>query len=167
MIKPLLFSGMLAFTATAALAQNSAPPGSLASETFKQHLRAQYLANDTAQALINLYSRRQAGGASWIVGSALAAARIATSGNSSTTTGSGYVVEDNSNNAGAAFLVAVPIIAYGVAKLVHYRNSSLEQILTGYAAGQPLTRRLRRKLKPRFFDQPIIEYTPVPVTPAK
>ena len=35
-----------------------------ASQTFKQRLRGQYLQSDTAQAIINLYSRRQAGGAS-------------------------------------------------------------------------------------------------------
>lgn len=128
----------------------------LASQTHKQQLRSQYLTNDTAQAIINLYGRRQAGGATWIVTSALAAARLATSGGS-TTTINGAVTRETAPS-GAAFLVAVPFVGYGVGKLVHYSNGKLDQVLAAYAAGQPLPRSLRRKLKPRFFSQPIIPY---------
>ena len=76
-------------------------------------------------------------------------------------TGSAYVTRDNSSNGGAAFLFALPFTGYGAAKIAHYSNGHLEQILTSYAAGVPLPISLRRKLKPRFFDQTIIEYTPV------
>jgi len=139
--------------------------GNLKSETFKQHLRAQYLNNDTAQAIINLYSRRQAGGASWIFSSALVAARAATASNS-TTVNNAYVVQDNSSN-GAAALVLVPFAAYGLGKMLHYSNGNLEKTLTTYAAGQPLVPSTRRKLKRRFFTQPIIQYKSVDYKPAK
>ncbi len=137
-----------------------------ASQTFKQRLRGLYLQNDTAQAIINLYSRRQAGGASWIVASTLAAVRIATA-NSSTTTNNSYVGRDDSSSPGLVFLIASPIAAYGVGKIVHYSNGHLQRILTDYAAGKPLAHSLQRKLKPRFFNQSIIPYKPVPAPAAK
>lgn len=137
-------------------------PESLQSASFKQRLRAQYLHNDTAQAIINLYGKRQGGGASWIVAAALSATRLAI-GSTTPQPANSYVVQDNRVDPAAAFLVAAPIMAYGVAKLVHYSNSHLERILANYAAGQPLPNSVRRKLKPRFFAQPIIEYKSVPV----
>ncbi len=141
-------------------------PINLPAETFKQQLRNQYLRNDTSQAVINLYSKRQAGGASWLVSGALAAARLAISGGS-TTTVNGTVVDQQSADIGVIMLVTAPIMGYGLGKLLHYSNQHLEKQLSAYAAGQPLPRSLRRKLKPRFFNQPIIQYTPVPATPAK
>ncbi|TGE07628.1 hypothetical protein [Hymenobacter fodinae] len=164
MIEPLLLSGLLGLFTSSAFAQTSTTK--LPSETFKQHLRAQYLHNDTAQAIINLYGRRQAGGASWILGSGIGAVRLATASGSTTTIGGGYVIQQDPYP-GAAFLLATPTLAYGVAKLLHYGNGKLERTLTAYAAGQSLPKSLRRKLKPRFFNQPIILYTPVPVTPVK
>ena len=143
---------------------------SAASQSFKQRLRGQYLHNDTAQAIITLYARRQGGGASWVVASMLTAARVATAGNT-TTTGSSYgggtVTRDDGNNAGLAFLFALPIAGYGVGKIVHYSNGKLEHLLTDYAAGKPLPRSVRRKLKPRFFAQSIIQYQPVKAQPVK
>lgn len=136
---------------------------SLESQSFKQQLRSQYLQNDTAQAIISLYSTRQMGGAGWILGAALTAVRIASSPNR--TTINGTVVRQESNAAGAVFVL--PFVAYGVGKLMHYSNGKLQTILTNYAAGQPLPRSLRRKLKRRFFAQPIIKYQTVPVQPAK
>lgn len=155
---------LLASGTTAAYAQNQRE--SLESATLKQRLRSQYLQNDTAQAIINLYSKRQVGGASWIVGAALAAVRMAV-GTTTPQPSNSYVTQDNSVNPAAAFLVASPIMAYGIGKMVHYSNGHLEQILTSYGAGQPLPRSLRRKLKPRFFAQPIIDYKSVPVKAAK
>ena len=143
---------------------------SLASQTFKQGLRGKYLHNDTAQAIINLHGTRQAGGASWIVAAALAAARIATSPNR-TTSGTSYggstMQTSEGSNAGVAFLLATPIMAYGAGKIIHYSNAKLERILAAYAAGQPLAPALRRKLKPRFFQVPIIKYAPVNARPVK
>lgn len=157
----LLLLSLLAAGAGPAQAQ----PESLQSATLKQRLRAQYLHNDTAQALINLYSKRQAGGAGWIVAAALTGVRLAT-GSTTPQPANSYVVQDNRVNPAAAFLVASPIMAYGAAKLVRYSNGHLDRVLTSYAAGQPLPRAVRRKLKPRFFAQPIIEYKPVPVKAA-
>lgn len=138
---------------------NSDPQG------FKQRLRGQYLSNDTAQAIINLYGRRQAGGAGWMAAGLLTAVRIATA-SSTQATGSPYVVQDNSSNVGAIFVVTTPVLGYGLAKLLRFSNGRLERLLTAYAAGQPLPRSLRRKLKPRFFNQPIVNYKAVPVKPA-
>ncbi|WP_303312232.1 hypothetical protein [Hymenobacter sp. BT730] len=163
MIKPLLLSGFMSLFAVSALAQ--APVTNLESETFKQRLRSQYLQNDTAQAVINLYSKRQAGGASWIVGSALTALRIVTASGRQTDIGGGYVIQEEAPSPAAA-LVVLPLVAYGIGKMVHYSNSNLEKTVTAYGAGQPLPRNVRRKLKPRFFDQPIIQYKPVEVKPA-
>lgn len=141
---------------------------SLESQTFKQRLRGQYLHNDTAQAIINLYGVRQAGGAGWILSAGLAAVRIATSPNQTTTTyGGTTTVTDRGDNTALAFLFAAPFAAYGTGKLVHYSNGKLDRILADYAAGKPLAPALRRKLKPRFFKQPIIKYQPVKVVPAK
>jgi hypothetical protein len=158
MFKRLLSTLTLALIGSGALHAQESP----ASQTFKQQLRGKYLQNDTAQAIISLYSTRQAGGAGWIVGSALAAARIATA--PTRTTVNGMVVREESN-AGLAFVFALPFAGYGVGKLLHYSNGNLEEVLTNYAAGKPLPRSLKRKLKRRFFAKPIVQYTPVPATP--
>lgn len=151
-------------TATFSLAQ---APINLPSETFKQQLRNKYLQSDTAQAIINLYSRRQAGGASWMVGGGLAAARLATSGGRTVSSGPGYTVYQEAPSPGIVLLASLPFVGYGLGKLLHYGNVPLEKQLTAYAAGQPLPRSLRRKLQPRFFNAPIIDYKPVTETPAK
>jgi hypothetical protein len=164
MIKHLLLSTFLGLTISSAWAQTN--QADLESETFKQQLRGQYLKNDTAQAMINLYSRRQAGGATWIFSGVLAAVRVAVSGGN-TTTVNGVVVDQQSANVGAIMLIMAPILGYGLGKMLHYSNAHLEQQLTAYAAGQPLPRSLRRKLKPRFFSQPIINYKRVSATPAR
>lgn len=142
-------------------------PINLPSETFKQQLRNQYLRNDTAQAIINLYSKRQAGGASWMVSGALAGLRLATSGGREISSGPGYTIYQEAPSAGVVLLVSLPFLGYGLGKLLHYGNAPLAAQLTAYGAGQPLPRNLRRKLKPRFFNTPIIQYTPVPTAPAK
>ena len=140
---------------------------STASQTFKQKLRGQYLQNDTAQALINLYSTRQGGGAGWIGSAILAGLRIATASSSSQSIGNGYVVQDNRNDGAALLLVTAPIVGYGVAKMVRYSNGNLERVLTDYTVGKPLAPALRLKLKPRFFAQPIIKYQSVNAVPVK
>jgi len=132
---------------------------------FKQRLRNTYLQNDTAQAIINLYSRRQAGGTGWMVSGALAAVRIATASNT-TTSNSSYSVKSEGPSVGAVFLVTAPILSYGLSKMLRFSNGHLEKTLAAYAAGQPLPRSLRRKLKPRFFSQPIIDYRAVPMKAA-
>lgn len=160
MQKQLLCTLLLFLSIGSAAAQNPVTDESLSSQQFKQRLRGKYLTNDTAQAIINLYGRRQAGGVSWAVAAVLSAVRIGTA--SSSNNYGGYAPQtDNSNNMGAAFLLATPIAAYGVGKLVHYSNAKLARVLTAYAAGQPLPHSLRRKLKPRFFNTPIVKYTPV------
>lgn len=167
MQKQLLLAILLSLGIGSAAAQNPITDESLPSQQFKQRLRGQYLHSDTAQAIINLYGRRQAGGVSWAVAAVLSAVRIGTASSGSTNYG-GYTTQpDNSNNMGVAFLAATPFMAYGVGKLVHYSNAKLARVLTAYAAGQPLPHALRRKLKPRFFNVPIIKYTPVKYKPAK
>ncbi len=133
----------------------------MASETLKQRLRGQYLHNDTAQAIINLYSKRQMGGAGWVFASFLTAIRIASSPNSTNLNGA---VTTEPAPVGAAFAVATPFLAYGVGKIIHYSNGRLKTILTDYAAGKPLARSVRRKLKPRFFAQ--YQRVPVQAVPA-
>jgi len=98
----------------------------------------------------------------------LSAVRIGTASSGTTTSYSGYSPNnsDGSSNAGAAFLIATPMIAYGVGKLLHYSNVHLNQVLTAYGNGQPLPRSLRRKLKPHFFQAPIVEYKKVKYKPA-
>lgn len=142
-------------------------PINLPSESFKQQLRNKYLHNDTAQAIVNLYSKRQVGGASWMVGGALAAARLATLGGREVSSGPGYTVYQEAPSTGAVLLASLPFLGYGLSKMLHYSNAHLEQQLTAYAAGQPLPRSVRRKLKPRFFDQAIINYKTIPVTPVR
>lgn len=164
--KLLLLLSMLYLGVEPAFAQ--AQGESLESQQFKQRLRGQYLQNDTAQAIINLYGRRQAGGVSWMIGALLSAVRIGTASGGGSSNYGGYGSSlDNSSNVGAAFLVATPLIAYGAGKLVHYSNSHLNQVLTAYAAGQPLPRSLRRKLKPRFFKQPIVKYKEIKIKPVQ
>lgn len=158
----LLLLFILTLSGGALRAQESA-----GAKTFKQRLRGEYLHSDTAQAIINLYGTRQAGGASWILAAGLAALRIATASGGTGSSYGGTAVRDNGNNGGLAFLLATPIVAYGAGKLVHYSNGRLQRVLTNYAAGQPLAPGLRRKLKPRFFAQPIIQYQPVNARPAK
>lgn len=155
----LLFS----FVLCVALSSTAHAQQSMASETFKQRLRGQYLHNDTAQAVINLYSKRQMGGAGWVFASFLTAIRIASSPNSANLNGA---VTTEPAPVGAAFVVATPFLAYGVGKIIHYSNGRLKTILTDYAAGKPLARSVRRKLKPRFFAQPIVKYQRVPVQAA-
>lgn len=170
MHKQLLCTALLCLLLRPVMAQNPITDESLASQQFKQRLRGKYLHNDTAQAIITLYSRRQAGGVSWMVASALSALRIGLGASStSNPSNSPYYTSsssDTGSNVGVAFLVATPFTAYGLGKLLHYSNTHLEQVLTSYAAGQALPRSLRRKLKPRFFQQPIINYKEIKVKPA-
>lgn len=167
MVKKLLLLALLASTLRPAAAQNPLTDESLASQQLKQRLRGQYLRNDTAQALITLYSRRQAGGVGWIVAATLSAVRLSI-GTTTTTNYGGYAVtQDNSGNPAAAFLCATPFMAYGLGKLLHYSNAHLQAVLAAYAMGQPLPRALRRKLKPRFFATPIIKYKSINVNPIK
>ena len=100
------------------------------------------------------------------MGAALAAVRIGTAGSSSSSS-NGYVTRDTSNDGAVAALFALPFAAYGTGKILHYSNGHLEHLLTDYAAGKPLPRSLKRKLKPRFFQEPIIKYQDVKVQPAK
>lgn len=169
MIKKLLLLLLFAFTLHPASAQNPVTDESLASQQLKQRLRGQFLHNDTAQAIITLYSRRQAGGVGWVIGAILSAVRIGTASSGTTTSYGGYSPgnSDGSSNVGAAFLIATPLMAYGVGKVLHYSNGHLEQVLTAYGAGQPLPRSLRRKLKPRFFQTPIVQYKSINATPVK
>lgn len=169
MHKLLLCLLLLAGLAAPARAQNPVQGESVASQQLKQRLRGEYLHNDTAQAIITLYSRRQAGGVGWVIGAILSAVRIGTASSGTTTSYGGYSPgnSDGSSNLGAAFLIATPLMAYGVGKVLHYSNGHLEQVLTAYAAGQPLPRSLRRKLKPRFFAAPIVKYKSVDAIPVK
>lgn len=168
MLRRLLFFLVLLGTGVGSV-RAQAQGESLESQQLKQRLRSQYLQNDTAQAIINLYGRRQAGGVSWTIAAILSAVRIGTASSGTTTSYGGYSAgnSDGSSNTGAAFLIATPLMAYGVGKVLHYSNSHLEQVLTAYGAGQPLPRALRRKLKPRFFKQPIVKYKEISVKPAK
>ncbi|MGI4833589.1 MAG: hypothetical protein ACRYFK_09035 [Janthinobacterium lividum] len=167
MLKPLLVL-LLSLTLRPAAAQNPVTDESLASQQLKQRLRGQYLHNDTAQAIITLYSRRQAGGVGWMVGATLSALRLGlgTSTTSNPGNSSAYQAgSDGSGNLGGALLLATPLVGYGLAKLLHYSNMHLQTVLTNYAAGQPLPRALRRKLKPRFFAAPIVKYKAVTAKP--
>ncbi|NML63662.1 hypothetical protein HHL22_00410 [Hymenobacter sp. RP-2-7] len=169
MLKYLLVLLLLSLGLRPVAAQNPITDESLASQQLKQRLRGQYLHNDTAQAIITLYSRRQAGGVSWMVGATLSALRLGLgTGSTSNPGNSPYYTTgpDGSGNLGGAFLIATPLAGYGLAKLLHYSNAHLQTVLTNYAAGQPLPRALRRKLKPRFFAAPIVKYKAVTVKPA-
>lgn len=170
MVKKLLLFVLFAFALRPAAAQNPVTDESLASQQFKQRLRGQFLQNDTAQAIITLYGRRQAGGVSWMVASALSALRLSlgASGTSNPSNSPYYTPSNDSGaNVGAAFLVATPIAAYGLVKLLRYSNAHLNEVLTAYGAGKPLPHSLRRKLKHRFFAAPIVKYKEVNVKPVK
>ena len=156
----------VALVLTAATSARAQAPLHQADATFKQKMRSQYLRNDTAQAIINLYSKRQAGGAGWMVASLLTGTRLMLNGGSSTTV-NGVVIDQQGPNVGGIALAVAPVLGYGLSKTLRYSNPHLEQQLSAYAAGQPLPRNLRRKLKPRFFNAPIIQYTPVSATPVK
>ncbi len=161
MLKQLLVAALLCLGFGPAWAQNPVTDESLASQQLKQRLRAQYLTNDTAQAIITLYGKRQAGGVGWVVAALLSAVRAGTASTSTPSYGGYGPQQDTGSNLGAAFLVATPLVAYGVGKVVHYSNANLNRVLTAYAAGQPLPHSLRRKLRPRFFKAPIIQYKKV------
>lgn len=167
MVKLLLLASLLVFWAGPTRAQTPATGETLASQQLKQRLRGQYLTNDTAQAIITLYGRRQAGGVSWVIAALLSAVRLGTASSNTAPSYGGYSSgsTDGSGNLGAALLIATPIVAYGVGKVLHYSNGHLEQVLTAYAAGQPLPRSLRRKLKRRFFTAPIVPYKAVKAQP--
>lgn len=170
MAKLLLLIVLLTFWAGTTRAQTPAKGETLASQQLKQRLRRQYLANDTAQAIINLYSRRQAGGVEWMIAALLSAVRLGTASSGTTTTSYNTTATDGSGNLGGALLIATPIMAYGTAKLLRYSNGHLEQVLATYAAGRPLPHSLRRKLRRRFFAAPIVPYkviSPQPVVPAQ
>lgn len=168
MLKSLLYTALLCLPLFAARAQNPVTDESLESQQFKQRLRSKYLHNDTAQAIITLYSTRQAGGVGWIVGSITSGLTTALVNRTSVDSSPYYKPAQPSTGErlGVAALVVTPLVGYGTAKLIHYSNAHLEQVLAAYAAGQPLSSTLRRRLKPRFFAQPIVQYKDVPVKPA-
>jgi hypothetical protein len=166
MLKQLLLAALLCLGFAPARAQNPVTDEGLASQQLKQRLRAQYLTNDTAQAIITLYGKRQAGGVGWVVAALLSAVRVGTASNNTPSYGGyGAPQQDTGSNMGAAFLFATPLVAYGVGKVVHYSNANLSRVLTAYGAGQPLPHALRRKLRPRFFKEPIVRYKQVKYKP--
>ena len=159
MIKTVLLLVVFVFALRPAAAQNPVTDESRASKQFKQQLRAKYLHNDTAQAIITLYGRRQAGGVTWMTAAALSALRFSLGGGSSTSLNPSPYYQPSRSDAGAnvgvALLATAPFAAYGLGKLLHYSNA------------QPLPRALRRKLKPRFFAAPIVQYKEVKIKPVK
>jgi hypothetical protein len=162
MLKRLLFILLLFGSLKSAFGQVGGE--AIKSQQFKQQLRGQYLHNDTAQAIITLYSRRQAGGVSWITAASISALRLAIGGSTSNPSTSPYyssTATDSDSRAGVGLLAAAPFVAYGVGKLTHYSNAHLSQVLTAYGNGQPLPHALRRKLRPRFFQAPIVQYKEV------
>lgn len=150
MYKQLLLVLLLSLALRPAAAQYTVIGESRASREFKQHLREQYALNDTAQAIINLYCQQQAYAGVWIQGTAIGALT------SVFINGSQRGTDNNPPSVGArigiAALVAVPVASYGIVKQSRYSNAQLNQVLAAYAAGQSLPRRLRRKLKRRFFQ---------------
>ncbi len=128
------------------------------SSSLKMRLREQYRGNDTAQALISLYGRRQGGGATYIIGGVAGAVRGATA----TTTG----YHQTDGGGGVLLLTLLPFVGLGINKLVRFSNNRLESNLALYAAGEPLPYWLKRRLRRRDFQREIIKYTPVAPTPA-
>ncbi|MBC7448077.1 MAG: hypothetical protein H7330_08465 [Hymenobacteraceae bacterium] len=124
------------------------------SSSVKMRLREQYRHNDTAQALISLYGRRQGSGAIYIVGGVAGAARGATA-----TPTTGYHQTDGGG--GVLLLTMLPFVGLGINKLVRFNNNRLESNLALYAAGEPLPHWLKRRLRRRDFQREIIKYTPV------
>lgn len=132
---------------------------------FKQQLLARYGQRDTARAVINLFARRQGGGAVWLVSTGIAMARIATTPTSQTTFNG--VVTEEEYSAAPALLVGTIFGGYGASKLIRFSNSRLEQTLQSYDEGKGLPKWVSRRLKRRFFTSPIIEYKDVKAKPAK
>ncbi|MCB2379286.1 hypothetical protein LGH70_16940 [Hymenobacter sp. BT635] len=163
-----LLAGLLGLSTLSVSAQTVAPaadsaaqrapvasPTDKSKQTFKQKMLAQYASNDTARAVINLFAKRQGGGAIWIVSASLFTVRgvVAAQGAYSTTV-NGVVVEERDANPTPVILVGGLFAGYGVSKLARFSNGKLEQTLQAYHQGTPLPKWVRRRLKPRFFARP-------------
>ncbi|GAA4371796.1 hypothetical protein GCM10023186_00660 [Hymenobacter koreensis] len=116
---------------------------------------ARYGQKDTAVAIINLFAKRQGGGAAWLVTSGIATVRgYAASRGANQRSINGVVVDESDANPAPVFIIGGLAAGYGVSKLVRFSNGRLEETLTSYAAGKPLPTWVRRRLKPKFFQAP-------------
>lgn len=129
-------------------------------------------AEDTIQAITMLYSRRRMGGASWIFGGTLAGIRVLTAASQEKTVSGSYgtVVVDEGADGGAiagGIGMILLIDGYGLSKILRFSAAKQAALIADVRAGRPLPATVRRRLKPRFFTQPIIQYKQVKVKPAK
>ncbi|WP_188559466.1 hypothetical protein [Hymenobacter glacieicola] len=124
-------------------------------QTFKQQMLMHYATSDTARAIINLFAKRQGGGALWVIMSGLYTARglVAAQGAYRTTI-NGVVVEERDADVTPVVLIGSLGAGYGVSKLARFSNGRLEQTLQDHSQGKPLPTWIRRRLKPKFFEAP-------------
>ncbi len=73
---------------------------------------------------------------------------------------------DGSAIAGGIGIILL-IDGYGLSKILRFSAAKQEALIADVRAGRPLPAAVRRRLKPRFFTQPIIQYKQVKAKPAK
>ena len=110
---------------------------------------------DTLRAVRNLFERRRAGGRKWLyttIGGVLATTRALV--NTHSTTNAGQVTSEVAGSEVATVFglaVGLPAII-GVGKLLRFSDEREEAITVPYTTGQPLPRRIARRLRRKDFE---------------
>jgi hypothetical protein len=146
MQKIVLFLLFSFYLATTVLAQQQPAPG---------HTELTAGRRDTLRAVRNLFERRRTGGRRWLYasgGGVLAVTRALISANS-TTNGVRTTSEVKASDVATLFGVVVGLpAAIGIGKLVRFSDKREEAITVPYATGQPLPRRIARRLRRKDFE---------------
>ena len=163
--KQLLLAGLLLSASATTYAQRPAAADSLARSLAVATLSTA-AAEDTVQALNLLYARRRMGGISWMLGGTLGGVRTLTAASQPTTINTSYgpmTIDDGASAGGllAGAGVMLLVDGYGLSKLVRFSRGKQMALTAAVRAGQPLPPDVRRRLKSRFFTQPIVPYKAV------
>ena len=151
MFKPfLLFSfGLFSLTAQA----QTTPPAAALPAPISQELSAGK--RDTIDAIGRLFGKRRLGGKIWLgaaAGGGLTVLRAIANPNTTTTNGVRTSTEVNGSGIAtvAAIFMGVPL-AVGIGKLSSFSLAKQNEIVSAYRNGQPLPRRVARKLLKGYF----------------
>jgi hypothetical protein len=113
-----------------------------------------FTADDTARAIHNLFNSRRSGGivltGGAIVGDLVAAQLV----NESDGNQNSFIRFDFGFFAAFFGVIAAPVAAVGIGKIITYRGSREKRIIADFRATHRLPDKIQKRLKPKFFAQP-------------
>ncbi|GAA4371800.1 hypothetical protein [Hymenobacter koreensis] len=139
MRKHILIVALLTMPAAGAWAQSTpvlpeapVPPPAVAAMTPPR------VAPDSIDAVRNLFRKRRNGGTAFTAVGSLVLLR-------------GVLTDNEDTGIGPSAVVAAPLLAVGLSKLVRFGSKKEEAYIKAYQQGRPLPKAVRRRLQPDYF----------------